>query len=361
MRTEVTIAIPTFNRAEFLRDSLSSALAQDYGNVQVIVVDNASTDHTEQVVNELNDGRVRYIRQSENVGAYQNWRRCLLESDTDYFGWLQDDDVIYPTLVSSFARLLDSTTESVAVLGYALQVSSIDRIDRHNTRIWGPPGPVRWGTSVPTIVPRFGLIPWAAIRYIGFSPTALYRRKALISAYPESYDLSNPFTSLFSEFRIVSALSSIGPIFIAPSVYGNIRLHGSNESNLHGKLFSKGDPKVVKLQYAAARQTAVQEAASRLPASVDSVRKYFIDSVAGESQEAFTEYRRGLMQSSSSFDKEVLSWLNEASGYVEEVSGSSASKSITSRVLQSCKVGLKSVTPPIVWGGLTAIKDQLSK
>jgi glycosyltransferase involved in cell wall biosynthesis len=48
--TKVTIAIPTYNRSELLKTSLQSALAQDYSDFQVLVLDNASTDDTEAVV-----------------------------------------------------------------------------------------------------------------------------------------------------------------------------------------------------------------------------------------------------------------------------------------------------------------------
>ena len=68
----VTIAIPTRNRSHLLRVSLESALAQDYPDVQVMVLDNASTDDTQMVVRSFADTRVTYCRSEANLGTLAN-------------------------------------------------------------------------------------------------------------------------------------------------------------------------------------------------------------------------------------------------------------------------------------------------
>ncbi|NIV34817.1 MAG: glycosyltransferase, partial [Anaerolineae bacterium] len=63
----VTVAIPTYNRADsYLRYALESAVNQTYGNVEVIVSDNCSTDGTEQVVRDFSAPCLRYFRHAEN-------------------------------------------------------------------------------------------------------------------------------------------------------------------------------------------------------------------------------------------------------------------------------------------------------
>jgi glycosyltransferase involved in cell wall biosynthesis len=92
--TLATIAIPTFNRASLLRRAVSSALAQDYRNVEVVISDNASTDDTMQVCKEIaaSDSRVRYLRQPRNIGAVANFGAALAAANGTYFMWLADDD-----------------------------------------------------------------------------------------------------------------------------------------------------------------------------------------------------------------------------------------------------------------------------
>ncbi len=91
----VTVAIPTYNRADsYLRYALESAVNQTYGNVEVIVSDNCSTDGTEQVVRDFSAPCLRYFRHAENIGANGNFNFCLEQARGDYFLLLPDDDLI---------------------------------------------------------------------------------------------------------------------------------------------------------------------------------------------------------------------------------------------------------------------------
>ena len=95
MRT-ATIAIPTFNRLDTLPQAVASALAQDYAALEVVICDNASTDGTENYCRTLAaaDGRVRYVRHAENIGALGNFEAALAAASGEYFMWLADDDWI---------------------------------------------------------------------------------------------------------------------------------------------------------------------------------------------------------------------------------------------------------------------------
>jgi len=91
----VTIAIPTYNRADdYLEQALESALNQTYSNIEIIVSDNCSPDNTETVVKGFSDPRIRYFRQTENIGANNNFNFCIEQARGVYFLLLQDDDMI---------------------------------------------------------------------------------------------------------------------------------------------------------------------------------------------------------------------------------------------------------------------------
>lgn len=110
----VSIVIPTFNRANYLEEAISSALAQDYENLEVIVSDNASTDNTEQVAKLfLKNPRMRYFRNLENIGMVPNWYEAVFKRSTgDWFILLSDDDIlINPHFVSSAMRLIQSSPD----------------------------------------------------------------------------------------------------------------------------------------------------------------------------------------------------------------------------------------------------------
>lgn len=102
MTLKVTIGIPTYNRANrFLVPALECALAQDYDNLEIIVSDNCSTDNTSEIVTSYDDPRLRYVRQSENIGANNNFNFCVQNAQGTYFLLFHDDDVIDADLVSS--------------------------------------------------------------------------------------------------------------------------------------------------------------------------------------------------------------------------------------------------------------------
>ena len=98
----VSIGIPTYNRADcFLKQALQSAVNQTYGNIEIIVSDNCSTDHTEDLVNEFSDSRIKYIKHNNNIGANNNFNFCVNRAKGDYFLLLHDDDLIDPDLVET--------------------------------------------------------------------------------------------------------------------------------------------------------------------------------------------------------------------------------------------------------------------
>jgi glycosyltransferase involved in cell wall biosynthesis len=92
----VSILIPTRNRAHYLPQTIESALRQDYANLEVVLLDNASTDDTAAVAARYGtDPRFRYTRNQTDIGMVRNWRRGLHEcARGDWFLLLSDDDYL---------------------------------------------------------------------------------------------------------------------------------------------------------------------------------------------------------------------------------------------------------------------------
>ncbi|MEX0802443.1 MAG: glycosyltransferase [Candidatus Binatia bacterium] len=98
----VTIAIPTYNRAaSYLPIALQSALKQNYPEFEVLVSDNASTDHTPALIAGLKDPRVRYFRHESNIGQKGNYNFCVKKARGSYLLLLHDDDAIDDDFVGS--------------------------------------------------------------------------------------------------------------------------------------------------------------------------------------------------------------------------------------------------------------------
>ena len=92
----VSICIPTYNRAGMIGKAIESALGQTYRNIEVIVVDNASSDDTASVVAAYKDERLRYVRNDTNLGLFGNFNRCVDLAQGVYLHILHSDDYINP-------------------------------------------------------------------------------------------------------------------------------------------------------------------------------------------------------------------------------------------------------------------------
>lgn len=108
----VTIAIPTYNRSQLLKKSLQSVLAQTHADLEVLVLDNASEDDTQSVVNALADPRIKYIGSSENIGLFRNWNRAIKLKRSPYLVILPDDDELLPTFIQESLTALEANPDA---------------------------------------------------------------------------------------------------------------------------------------------------------------------------------------------------------------------------------------------------------
>ncbi len=107
----LTIAIPTFNRAKYLRELLSSLFAQltVHDNVELLISDNASPDETPDVMRDFESRgmRFRYIRNRMNIGSDANFLQCYEQAAGKYFWLFGDDDLLLDGGMGTITRLLD--------------------------------------------------------------------------------------------------------------------------------------------------------------------------------------------------------------------------------------------------------------
>ena len=92
----VSVIIPTHNRSQILKRAVISVLNQSYHDFEVVVVDDASTDETTEVVRKFEDKRIKYIRHKQNKGAPAARNTGLRVSNSEYIAFLDDDDEWLP-------------------------------------------------------------------------------------------------------------------------------------------------------------------------------------------------------------------------------------------------------------------------
>ncbi|HSH61955.1 MAG TPA: glycosyltransferase [Acidimicrobiales bacterium] len=104
----VTVFVPTYNRAHWLRRTIETVLSQTYEDFRLVVSDNASTDDTTEVVRSFSDDRLSYRRHDHNVGLLENHNACLRSVETEYALILPDDDLLHRDHLASAVSVLDA-------------------------------------------------------------------------------------------------------------------------------------------------------------------------------------------------------------------------------------------------------------
>jgi glycosyltransferase involved in cell wall biosynthesis len=134
----VSIGLPVYNGEDYIRYALDSILNQTYSDFELIISDNASTDGTEQICRAYadKDKRIRYFRNTTNLGAAGNFNRVFEMSTGKYFKWISHDDVYSPDYVHRCVEVLGG--EPSVVLCYA-QTTLIDekgqKIRKHDSQL----------------------------------------------------------------------------------------------------------------------------------------------------------------------------------------------------------------------------------
>jgi len=107
-RPLVSIIIPVFNGSNYLNDAIDSALSQEYDNIEVLVIDDGSTDNGQTENIAIGYGAcIRYFHKS-NGGVATALNLGITEMKGEYFSWLSHDDIYYPTKISEQIKLLES-------------------------------------------------------------------------------------------------------------------------------------------------------------------------------------------------------------------------------------------------------------
>lgn len=126
-RPLVTIGMPVRNGGRTLARALDSLTAQTYGQIEILISNNASTDDTGAVADAYaaHDSRVRPMHQASSLGIVENFMAALDAARGEYFMWAADDDVWLPEFVEVLAAELDAHSDASVAMS-AVDLVSVD-------------------------------------------------------------------------------------------------------------------------------------------------------------------------------------------------------------------------------------------
>lgn len=109
MQIKFSVTVPAY-KALFLGECIDSILAQTYKNFEVIIVNDASPQDLDSIVNRYDDPRIRYYKNQVGFGAEHvvgNWNKCLEYATGDYVICMGDDDKLIPNCLEEYAKLIN--------------------------------------------------------------------------------------------------------------------------------------------------------------------------------------------------------------------------------------------------------------
>jgi glycosyltransferase involved in cell wall biosynthesis len=215
----VSVCLPVFNGEPYVREAIASILSQKGVDLELVVVDNASTDRTVAAVQEFDDPRLRLLRNDCNIGAGRNWSRCVAEARGDLVKILCADDWLYPGALARQTAVLDDVRNQRVVLVTAAR----DVVDHGGRRLLRR----RWSAREECVEGRAAIRRMArrGTNLVGEPSAALFRRRAALAGglfqTPATYAVDLEFWC-----RLLLA----GDLYAIPESLSAFRVSGSSWS-----------------------------------------------------------------------------------------------------------------------------------
>lgn len=162
-KPEISVCIPVLNGERFLAETLRSVLAQTFEDFELVVVDNASTDRTPEILREFSDPRLRVVRNESVLSLADNWNKAVVESRAPLVKLVCGDDLLAPrclelqrevlragqdlALVCARRDLINGASEPIVrnrglrgLLGRLATPQVVRKVVRHGGNPLGEPG-----------------------------------------------------------------------------------------------------------------------------------------------------------------------------------------------------------------------------
>ena len=113
MNSKVSILIPTYNREQYIKQVVASAINQTYKNIEIVIVDNKSSDNSWAILEDLakKDPRIKIFQNQKNIGPVKNWQRCIDEATGKFGKILWSDDLIAPDFLEKTIPFLEENDD----------------------------------------------------------------------------------------------------------------------------------------------------------------------------------------------------------------------------------------------------------
>ena len=128
----ISVIMPTYNRSTIAGNAAISVLQQSYNNIELIIVDDGSSDGTKDIIKALNDTRIKYIRHETNKGGSAARNTGIKSSKGDYLSFIDDDNIWMPEILELQYKTFSNSSPDIGIVYVWQEVRSLE----NNELLW---------------------------------------------------------------------------------------------------------------------------------------------------------------------------------------------------------------------------------
>jgi glycosyltransferase involved in cell wall biosynthesis len=133
-RPLVTVAIPSYNHAKYISQTIQSILDQTFQDFEILIIDDVSTDNSIEIIKSFNDPRIRIISLAENQGVCAVSNICIQNANSKYIALIASDDIMEKTKLEKQVRFLEENPNFGAVFSGMTIIDENGKINEKKTR-----------------------------------------------------------------------------------------------------------------------------------------------------------------------------------------------------------------------------------
>lgn len=210
----VSIVTPSYNQAEFLEDTIQSVLAQDYLNIEYIIVDGGSDDDSVEIIKKYQSKLAWWVSEADK-GQASAINKGMAKTQGEIVAWLNSDDLYLPGAVSEAVASFQANPQAKFVFGNAITIDAEGY-------------PLK-----ELIFPDWGLEDLAGFRII-CQPAVFMRREAF-----QSVDGLNPDYHFMLDHQLWLRIATLGPIKHEGMSWAAARHHGAAKNVSQAAAFGR--------------------------------------------------------------------------------------------------------------------------
>jgi len=135
-KNKISVIMPVYNGERYLREAIDSILDQTFSDFEFIIINDCSTDSTEDIIKSYSDDRIKYLKNKKNLGVAETLNRGLDIAEGEYIARMDADDISLPKRFEKQIEFMDKHQE-IAVCGCEVKLFN-DSIDEKAYTVFGP-------------------------------------------------------------------------------------------------------------------------------------------------------------------------------------------------------------------------------